>query len=100
MTSKFSLMLDTLVIGTLVYSNKTWTFSYSDEFKKQDETLPLVNFPKKDKIYESDKLFPFFESRIPGNAQLKKEDSKEDVVYLLREYGKRVITNPYVLLIN
>ncbi len=97
MTGKFDLLLGTLLVGTLVYSSGIWTFSYSDEFKKQDETSPLVNFPQKDKVYESDQLWPFFASRLPGNAQLEQEASKEDIVSLLKKYGKHVITNPYVL---
>lgn len=96
-TGKFDLMLGTLHVGTLIYSNDVWKFSYSDEFKQQTSFIPLVNFPSKDKVYESDQLWPFFASRLPGNAKLESEASKDDIVTLLQKYGRHVITNPYVL---
>lgn len=96
-TRKFDLLLGSLIVGTLVYSSGTWIFSYSEDFKKQNTNAPLVNFPSKERIYESSQLWPFFASRLPGNAQLAKESSKDDIVTLLQKYGKHVITNPYVL---
>lgn len=96
-SGKFDLMLGTLLVGTLLYSNNMWKFSYSDTFKGQSQYAPLANFPSKDKVYESDQLWPFFASRLPGNAQLESELEKEDIVSLLRKYGTHVITNPYVL---
>lgn len=96
-TGKFDLMLGTLLVGTLIYSSGVWTFSYSEEFKKQTASAPLVNFPSKDKVYESNQLWPFFASRLPGNAKLESEASSDDVVTLLQKYGRHVITNPYVL---
>lgn len=96
-TGKFDLMLGSLLVGTLIYSNGVWKFSYSDEFKQQTSSAPLVNFPSKDKVYESDQLWPFFASRLPGNAELENEASKDDIVTLLKKYGRHVITNPYVL---
>lgn len=97
MTGKFDLLLGTLLVGTLIYSGGVWSFFYSEEFKKQEKASPLVNFPQKDKVYESDQLWPFFASRLPGNAQLGQEASKDDIVTLLQKYGRHVITNPYVL---
>lgn len=98
-TGKFDLLLGTLLVGTLVYSNGVWKFSYSDDFKKQGKTAPLVNFPLKDKVYESSQLWPFFASRLPGNAQLEHDPSKDDILTLLQKYGRQVITNPYVLVV-
>ena len=96
-TGKFDLLLGSLLVGTLVYSSGVWTFSYSEEFKKQDKAVPLINFPQKEKVYESNQLWPFFASRLPGAAQLEQEASKEDIVTLLQKYDRHVITNPYVL---
>ena len=42
-TGKFDLMLGSLRVGTLIYSSGVWTFSYSDEFKQQSISAPLVN---------------------------------------------------------
>lgn len=96
-TGKFDLLLGTLLVGTLVYSGGVWKFSYSAEFRNQITTAPLVNFPQKNKVYESSQLWPFFASRLPGNAKLDQDASNEDIVTLLQKYGRQVITNPYVL---
>ena len=64
---------------------------------KNANSIPLVNFPSKDKVYESSQLWPFFASRLPGNAQLDADSSRDDIVTLLQKYGRHVITNPYVL---
>lgn len=96
-SGKFDLMLGALLVGTLLYSGGVWRFSYSEAFKKQPGAMPLINFPSKERVYESGQLWPFFASRLPGNAKLEQESSREDVVALLAKYGRHVITNPYVL---
>ena len=47
----FNINLGKLLVGTLLYSDGMWHFSYSDEFKIQNRVLPLANFPSKDKEY-------------------------------------------------
>lgn len=96
--SVFCLMYKNLPIGELVYSGGEWQFAYSSEFKMQDAIKPLVNFPTVDKVYLSDQLWPFFASRIPSNAQLCVASKPRDVVESLKMYGKRTITNPFVLM--
>jgi HipA-like protein len=95
----FNVNLGKLLVGTLLYSAGVWYFSYSNEFKLQNRILPLANFPSKDKEYSTRDLWPFFESRIPSNAQLQieKDRPKEDVVTLLRRFGRRTVANPYEL---
>lgn len=95
----FNVNLGKLLVGTLLYSAGVWYFSYSNEFKLQNRILPLANFPSKDKEYSTRDLWPFFASRIPSNAQLQieKDKPKEDVVTLLRRFGRRTVTNPYEL---
>lgn len=95
----FLVNLGRLLVGTLLYSEGMWYFSYSDEFKSQNRVLPLVNFPSKDKEYSTKELWPFFASRIPSNAQLQidKDKEQEDIVTLLRRFGKRTVANPYEL---
>ena len=95
-SGKFDLKLGSLLVGTLLYNGNIWQFSYSEEFKNAN-CIPLVNFPSKDKVYESSQLWPFFASRLPGNAQLDADSSRDDIVTLLQKYGRHVITNPYVL---
>lgn len=96
----FILILNKLEIGTLSYADNVWIFSYSEEFKRQRDILPLVNFPTVDKEYISSELWPFFVSRIPGRAQLQapKDTDRQDLVSLLKNYGRKTIANPYQLI--
>ena len=95
----FNINLGKLLVGTLLYSDGMWYFSYSNEFKMQSRILPLANFPSKDKEYSARELWPFFASRIPSNSQLQIEKDKpqEDIVTLLQKFGRRTVANPYEL---
>ena len=101
---EFNLMLNNLHIGVLKLQNGKWYFKYADEFIAQTDIKPQVNFPNKEKEYISSKLWPFFASRIPGIGQPEVKDflhkaglSYANDVDLLKEFGKRTITNQYVL---
>ena len=96
----FHVNLGRLFVGTLLYSEGIWYFNYSEEFKMQNQILPLANFPSKEKEYSAKELWPFFASRIPSNAQLQldKDTPQEDIVTLLRRFGRRTVANPYELL--
>lgn len=96
----FHVNLGRLFVGTLLYSDGIWYFNYSEEFKMQNQILPLANFPSKEKEYSAKELWPFFASRIPSNAQLQlgKDTPQEDIVTLLRRFGRRTVANPYELL--
>ena len=95
----FNINLGKLLVGTLLYSDGMWHFSYSNDFKIQNCVLPLANFPSKDKEYSTCELWPFFASRIPSNAQLQIEKDKpqENIVTLLQRFGRRTVTNPFEL---
>lgn len=95
----FNINLGKLLVGTLLYSDGTWYFSYSDEFKNQTHITPLANFPSKDKEYSAHELWPFFASRIPSNAQLQlgKNKPQDNIVTLLQKFGRRTVANPYEL---
>lgn len=102
--AQFVLTYNKLVIGNLSINNGEWTFEYSEEFKKQNEVLPLSNFPDKNMVYSAKELWPFFASRIPSIAQLEgkflipdDEKHERNEVNLLRKYGQRTITNPFIL---
>lgn len=104
---RFVLSYKRLVIGYLSINQGKWTFEYSEDFKKQGEISPLSNFPNKELVYSSKELWPFFASRIPSAAQLERkakitsdELSERNEVHLLRKYGHRTITNPFVLQVS
>lgn len=100
---EFVLTYNKLVIGYLSINEGKWTFEYSEEFKRQNDVLPLSNFPDKNTIYSSKELWPFFASRIPSAAQLEgrdlpvNKDAERNEVNLLRKYGHKTITNPFTL---
>src|SRR5690606_3879091 len=89
--AEFSLKYKSFVIGNLTMKNEKWTFKYSAEFKEQNILYPIVDFPDKNKEYNSIELWPFFALRIPGLGQpsvieaIEKEKiDKNDIVELLR----------------
>jgi len=101
---EFILMHKNIIIATLHLSNGEWTFIYSETFKSQNKITPLIDFPDKHKIYKHNELWPFFLSRIPGLGQpeiqhiLEKENiNKNDEAALLKRFGYRTISNPFIL---
>ncbi len=96
-SAMFNVNFGKLLVGTRYDSDVMGSFSYINDFKVQNRILPLTNFPQKDKEYSSRELWPFFTSRIPSNSQLQldKEKPKEDIISLLRRFGRRTIANPY-----
>lgn len=94
----FKLMYGRDTVGYLNFKNLKWKFEYSEWFKNQTELAPLIQFPNKLNIYESERLWPFFKARIPSeinrNQKHKGEQSPQE---LLRIYGKRSINNPFIL---
>lgn len=102
--SVFTLKYKKLEIGILSIKDGKWMFRYSDEFKKQNQLPLLVDFQNVDKEYQSKELWPFFASRIPSaNLPTVQETAHErniDVhneVQMLKEFGRRTITNPFLL---
>jgi HipA-like protein len=100
----FLLKYKNLEIGKLALQNGRWVFSYTDEFKQQDELQPLIGFPQVEKVYESPELYPFFVQRIPGLKQPKVQQiiEKENIdasneVALLKRFGEVSIANPFRL---
>jgi len=102
-TATFQIRLNGEVIGNLMSEAGKWKFEYSDSFAVSKK-LPLMDFPDKTRSYNSEDLWPFFLSRIPGLKQpgiqkiLKDSDlNEEDTVALLKRFGRKSIQNPYVL---
>ncbi|MGF1560443.1 MAG: hypothetical protein ACFCUL_15255 [Flavobacteriaceae bacterium] len=102
--AKFVIKIDDLIIGTLNRKNNFWQFQYSDDFKNQQEYYRLVGFSDLNKVYQSEVLWPFFKIRIPGLKQpmiqeiieLDKLDVSDEAI-LLKRFGRRSISNPYIL---
>ncbi len=101
---QFKLMHEGLVIGFLEVEDNMWKFYYSEEFKSDSELSHITGFPDLNKVYHSHNLWPFFKIRIPGLAQprvkktIKKENiSENDEIALLKRFGKKSISNPYLL---
>jgi HipA-like protein len=102
---RFLLKYGDLAVGTLSVEDGLWRFEYSEEFKKQGDSLrPIVEFPDIHKSYESKELWQFFASRIPSPEQpeveqiLRREHiSETDSVSLLRRFGTRTISSPFQL---
>lgn len=103
-TATFTLQYRDLTVGTLRLKDGVWQYRYSPEFRAQTEITPLIAFPDISKTYESESLWPFFMARIPGISQpeikalIQAEGLDEhSAVDLLLRFGKRTISNPFVL---
>ncbi len=101
----FTLEYKNLEIGTLRVQDGEWIFKYSEEFKQQQQLKPLVDFPSIHKEYRSKELWPFFASRIPSlniptvqETVRKRNIDAHNEVQMLSEFGRRTITNPFLLM--
>jgi len=101
---EFNLFFDKILIGTLKFEKGMWTFSYSPEFQTS-KINAIIDFPDKNKNYQSEQLCPFFATRIPTLNQPyqfkkieKAKAQKNDEVALLKIFGRSTITNPFQLL--
>lgn len=100
----FTLKIKNLTIGYLSVENELWNFKYSEEFKEQTKYARLTGFSDLEKTYSAKILWPFFKIRIPGLKQpmirdiIESEnlDAKNEAV-LLKRFGKKTMSNPYIL---
>lgn len=102
--AKFLLKYSELVVGILTVEDETWHFEYSEEFKRQEQLRPLVEFPDVEKSYQSKELWQFFAMRIPSTEQSEVDEiiqrekiPEDDAVRLLKRFGTRTIANPFEL---
>lgn len=100
----FELRYKELIIGTLELNEGKWIYKYSEAFKQQEKIKPLPDFPKLDKVYMNEELYPFFLIRIPSLKQPKvQKEIKENqldssnAVELLKHFGRKSIANPFDL---
>lgn len=102
--AQFELTYKDILIGHLVLSNGVWSFEYDKSFEEQNKVQKLIDFPVTTKIYQSNELWPFFASRIPGLGQPKvqeiiknKKIDSQNEVDLLKTFGSQTLTNPFHL---
>jgi len=100
----FNLSYKQLLVGILRLDSGKWVFEYTEEFKQQKQIKPLPDFPNVEKVYRSEELYPFFLHRIPSPKQPKVQEEirirhidETDEVELLRLFGRKSISNPFLL---
>ena len=100
----FELKLGALHVGTLTREAQEWVFAYSDAFARQRQVAPLVDFPMVGRVYRSEDLWPFFALRIPSTTQASVQaflreqgETKAQAVEMIQKFGRRSISNPFVL---
>lgn len=101
-----------LHVGILTRHGGGWAFRYTPHFKAQTEVAPITNFPNVNREYESKRLWPFFQLRIPSRNQpgvqtflnklrptigeyLLKLNGVDH--HLLQKFGRFTISNPFEL---
>jgi HipA-like protein len=101
----FLLKYADLHVGTLTYTDQKWIFEYAQCLKDAKSMKPLANFPDINRRYTDDVLWPFFASRIPSLSRRRvlkrtKEEGidKKDTISLLKLFGAKTLTNPFVLI--
>jgi HipA-like protein len=103
-SGSFKLSYKSLIIGKLVFEDGKWSFFYTEDFKNQTQLKTISDFPDIDKNYQEEVLWPFFASRIPTKNQPMVLDaisqnliSSFDDLTMLEKFGKKTITNPFIL---
>lgn len=102
--AEFKLFLPDIAVGTLTFDNGQWIFKYDDKFINSDGYTSIADFPDISKTYKSEILWPFFLSRIPSASRKRIEDTlkkenldRTDLLTMLERFGKKTITNPFIL---
>lgn len=101
----FFLKLNDIHIGTLACKEGLWYYEYTPEFKQQNDLHKIPGFSDVNKVYSSETLWPFFQTRIPGLGQpaikdiieQEKLDFRNEAV-LLKRFGYKTISNPFTLM--
>ena len=88
---KWLLRSGTTPVGYLTYDGK-WRWEYHPDVVPGQ--FKLGEFPRVDKIYESERLWLTFANRIPDNIPDKELSLPEQ----LSKYGEYTVTTHYVLI--
>lgn len=66
MSTRAKIYFNKMFAGILERSENTFSFTYDEKYLANEEAVPIsINFPLKNEIYTSNKLFPFFAGLIP-----------------------------------
>ncbi|WP_421879764.1 HipA N-terminal domain-containing protein [Marinoscillum sp.] len=102
---RFVLKIDDLEMAYLESKDDEWIFRYTEDFRNQDTYRRLTGFSDLSKEYRASELWPFFKIRIPGLKQpmiqeiIERENiDKNSEAQLLKRFGARSTTNPYLLI--
>lgn len=102
--ASFDLTLSGTPVGHLAFRDGTWGFVYDAAFRTQRRWRPIVGFRDTAKEYRSERLWPFFRTRIPSlqrpdvRAVVRSERiDPAETVAMLRRFGCRTIANPFEL---
>ena len=102
--AEFLLKFHGMDVGRLLLHGGKWRFEYVEAFRNKEGVSPIIDFPRLEKRYESDVLWPFFLVRIPGLGQpairrvIHDENlDKTNEAQLLKRFGKTTIVNPFTL---
>jgi HipA-like protein len=89
-------------VGSLSQERGQYVFRYSPDFKERSDLPALLAFPDKRKVYRAERLWPFFQARLPSTTRpdverlMRERDiDPANTFLLLGELGKRTITTPY-----
>ena len=106
-TASFRLRFGDLEVADLTLEKGIWEFQYTDSFRRQlskGGVQPLIDFPDANRAYRSQHLWPFFVARIPSVAQPRVQEEivrrgldQTSAPQLLKAFGERSISNPFVL---
>ncbi len=93
-----------VLVGTLTKEGDDFVFQYSDAFRARLELRPLPDFPRREHVYRSRELWPFFQTRLPPAKrpdvakmiETRRLDPK-NTLQMLGQLGRETVTSPYVL---
>ncbi len=94
------------LVGTLTQEDREFVFRYDPSFVKAGGLPPIAEFPGLDQEYRSERLWAFFEARLPPvdrkdiKAMLEDAEgriSPKDILRVLGHVSKRTVASPYEL---
>lgn len=91
-----------VLVGSLRSTGDVWRFEYDEKYADDPARPPISAFPDKTRTYEAERLWPFFDVRLPP---LEREDvraiveehnlEERDKLRLLGFLSRRAVTSPY-----
>lgn len=94
------------IVGYLSRESGEYVFSYDPSFARSGQLPPIPEFPSVNDVYRSERLWAFFEARIPPpdrqdiKAILDRSatgTSSADVLSILGQVSRKTVASPYDL---